>query len=189
MVSNKTLYYVKHQVNPDSENSTARNVLKTIKDKMYIYIPFKVNHYIYNDDKLRKECGVFLLKEINNPLSIVPEIVLLKTRSKSGFNKLTLTLSKEDPADKKKTLIKRATVIFSREYYTPELATKIAGFKEVSFEKGINWKILTITGPTERFKLKVDRSLDEIDSKKKSEDKTDDKKDDGGSSSKIIKDT
>jgi hypothetical protein len=155
MSTNKKMYYVKHRVHPDSSDATTRGVLKGIKEKVYVYIPFKVNHFIFDDDAIRKECGVFVLKEIKNPLSIVPELTLIKGRSKSGFNKLTLTLSKPDEKDKKISIVKRASLIFSRDFYTPELATKIADKKKVKFEKEIDWTIVTITGPTERFKLKV----------------------------------
>lgn len=154
MVTNKTAYYVRHPIHPDTSNPATRTLLKTT-DKYYVYIPFRVNHYIFDMDSVRKECGVFLLKDIKNPLSIAPELTLVKGRSKSGFNKLTVTLSKADDKDKSKNIIKRATLIFSKEYYTPELATKIASLKKLNFEKDTGWNIVAITGPKERFKLKV----------------------------------
>lgn len=75
---NRKQFYVKHQVHPDGGDITAKGILKTIKSKLYIYIPFKVSHYIFDNNNIRKECGVFVIKEIANPLSIVSELTLLK---------------------------------------------------------------------------------------------------------------
>jgi hypothetical protein len=162
MNKNKKIYYVKHEVKPDASDSSTRTILKNIKEKLYIYIPFRVNHFIFDNTTIRKMCGVFLIKEIYNPLAIVSDMTLVKNRSKSGFNKLTLTLSKND--DNNQIIIKRAVLVFSREYYTPELATKIANLKKVNFEKDIEWTIMAITGPKEQFKLKVAEPFDNNDS-------------------------
>lgn len=162
---NKQMYYVKHQVYPDASDAATKGVLQNIKQKLYVYIPFRVNHYIFDSDLIRKECGVFVIKEIKNPLSIVSELTLVKTRSNAGFNKLTLTLLK---TENNKKIIKRANLVFSKDYYTPQLAKKIASVKKVSYEQNVNWTIVAITGPKERFKLKI---VDPVDSSTEEEEK------------------
>lgn len=155
MAKNTKLYYVKHQVHPDSSDTATKTILKGLKTNIYVYIPFKVTHFIYDNETIRNTCGVFLITDIENPLSIVSEMTLVKSRSKSGFNKLTLTLSKVDDKDTNTIILKRATLIFSKEYYTPELAKKIAALKTVNYEKNKSWTIVAITGPKEQFKLKI----------------------------------
>lgn len=87
-MANKKNYYVKHQVHPDAGDVAGKTALKAISgSRLYVYIPFRVNHFIYENNTLRKDCGVFLMKDIDNPLSIVSEMTLVKGRSKSGFNK------------------------------------------------------------------------------------------------------
>lgn len=44
-------FYVKHQVHPDGGDITSKGILKTIKSKLYIYIPFKVSHFIFDNNK------------------------------------------------------------------------------------------------------------------------------------------
>lgn len=56
---------------------------------------------------------------------------------------------------KKKILLKEQLSFFSKEYYTPELAKQIAGFKIVNYEKNLLWNIVSIIGPKEQFKLKI----------------------------------
>lgn len=87
MTRNKNIYYVKHQVYPDFEDLVTKNILKNIKKAVYVYIPFRVSHFIYDNQSIRKACGVFLITDIENPLSIVSEMTLVKNRSKSGFKK------------------------------------------------------------------------------------------------------
>ncbi len=77
MAINKKMYYVKHIVNPDSTESATRTILKNIKDKIYVYIPFKPVHFIYEDEAIRKICGVCSLNEVSNTLAIVPELSLI----------------------------------------------------------------------------------------------------------------
>lgn len=48
------MYYVKHIVNPDSTYSGTRTTLETMKDKIYMYIPFKPSHFIYEQEAIRK---------------------------------------------------------------------------------------------------------------------------------------
>lgn len=127
-------------------------------------------------NSLRKECGVFIIKEIQNPLSIVAELTLLNIRRKSGFNQLTLTVSKKDPNDNTKKIIKRVKLVFSKEYYTPDLAKKIASLKTVNYQKDVPWTIEAINGPKEQFKLKVTDPIVEED-KENEESKTKDSPD------------
>lgn len=162
MTTSKKTYYVKHQVYPDSSDTATKTILKNIKQKLYVYIPFRVNHFIFDNTKIRKDCGVFLITEIQNPLSILSEMSLVKTRSTSGFNKLNLTLAKND--NNNNVIKKRASLVFSKEYYTPELATTIASLKTVTFEKDVDWTILAITGPKEQFKLKIVEPFNDNDS-------------------------
>lgn len=188
MTKNSKMYYVKHIVKPDADKAETRTTLKTITDNLYIYIPFKPVHFVYDNADIRKICGVSLLSEVSNTLAIAPELSLIKSRSKSGFNKLTVVVSKKVGAT---TIIKRAPLIFSKEFFTPQIGLKIAALKEVTFEKNVLWEIVAITGPIDRYKLQVKPvEKDEEEAKpnegqpKPNEDQPKSSKDDGGSSSK-----
>lgn len=51
---NRKQFYVKHQVHPDGADVATRTILKRIQSKLYIYIPFTVTHYIFDNDTIRK---------------------------------------------------------------------------------------------------------------------------------------
>jgi hypothetical protein len=156
-------YFVKHLVNPISDDTTINNNLnlKPTKDKLFIFIPFKVNHNMFDSSELRKICGVFQFKEINSPTAIASELTLAnKSKKRQSLNKMTLIiskLSKED--DKNSPLIKkRAQIVFSMGLTTKDLTNQIALLKTVTFEEKTNWTIDTIIGPKEQLRVKINET-------------------------------
>lgn len=156
-------YFVKHLVNPitDDVAITTNLALKNTKDKLFIFIPFRVNHFMFDSSTLRKICGVFQFNEIKSPTAISSELTLSQRgKKKQTFNKMTLIISRLlDPTDKSSPLIyKRTQIVYSMGFTTKDLTERIALLKTVTFEQNVQWTIDTIIGPKEQLRVKINET-------------------------------
>jgi hypothetical protein len=153
MATNLCTYYYKQytRVQAEVEQENEENLRQLFENTLtFVYFPLRVRHDAYENERIRKACGVFKANKVQRVLDLPLASFRRRIGTYSVLGRMTVTLRSRRSQNKEK----RLSLFYSRSSTTvTSVAQGLMDLETVRID-GEDWEIIRVTGAAERVILK-----------------------------------